>query len=165
MGALVQCLLENGARLYLDVEARTRSTQPPSATPSTTWSFTTRRERILEDLLKAAEARLREEGISGDIYLFKNNTDSAGNSYGSHENYLVSRYGEFGRLSEVMIPFFVSPDLRRRGKVLQTARGALWPDSQRAEHIWEACRPQRRGPAIIFHNSRTQTPRNIAVSM
>ncbi|MDP9222466.1 MAG: Pup--protein ligase, partial [Actinomycetota bacterium] len=95
-------------------------------------------ERILEGLLKAAEARLREEGISGDIYLFKNNTDSAGNSYGSHENYLVSRYGEFGRLAEVMIPFFVSRQIfAGAGKVLQTARGALFCISQRAEHIWE----------------------------
>jgi len=25
------------------------------------------------------------------VYLFKNNTDSAGNSYGCHENYLVER--------------------------------------------------------------------------
>ncbi len=40
-----------------------------------------------------AERRLREEGIAGDIYLFKNNTDSAGNSYGCHENYLVGRHG------------------------------------------------------------------------
>src|SRR4029453_16657326 len=29
-----------------------------------------------------AEARLHEEGIAGKIFLFKNNTDSAGNSYG-----------------------------------------------------------------------------------
>jgi hypothetical protein len=48
-------------------------------------------ERILEQLLVSAEQRLREEGIRGDIYLFKNNTDSAGNSYGCHENYLTSR--------------------------------------------------------------------------
>jgi proteasome accessory factor A len=48
-------------------------------------------ERILEQLLASAEQRLREEGIRGDIYLFKNNTDSAGNSYGCHENYLTSR--------------------------------------------------------------------------
>ena len=37
-------------------------------------------ERILEGLLVDADRRLREEGIAGDIYLFKNNTDSAGNS-------------------------------------------------------------------------------------
>ena len=36
-------------------------------------------ERILEGLLVDADRRLREEGIAGDIYLFKNNTDSAGN--------------------------------------------------------------------------------------
>jgi proteasome accessory factor A len=44
-------------------------------------------ERILEGLLPDADRRLREEGIAGDMYLFKNNTDSAGNSYGCHENY------------------------------------------------------------------------------
>src|SRR5205814_9463989 len=69
---------------------------------------------------------------------FKNNTDSAGNSYGCHENYLVSRYGEFGKLAEVLIPFFVSRQIfTGAGKVLQTARGAIYCISQRAEHIWE----------------------------
>src|SRR5690348_17591083 len=46
--------------------------------------------------------------ISGDVYLFKNNTDSAGNSYGCHENYLVSRNGEFSKLADVLIPFLVT---------------------------------------------------------
>ncbi len=130
--------LENGARLYLDV-----GSHPEYATPECDSIYDLvvhdkAGERILEGLLRAAEARLREEGISGDIYLFKNNTDSAGNSYGSHENYLVSRYGEFGRLAEVMIPFFVTRQIfAGAGKVLQTARGALFCISQRAEHIWE----------------------------
>ena len=53
-------------------------------------------ERILEGLLVDADQRLREEGIAGDIYLFKNNTDSAGNSYGCHENYLVPRRRSWG---------------------------------------------------------------------
>ena len=48
-------------------------------------------ERILEGLLTDAARRLREQGIAGDIYLFKNNTNAAGNSYGCHENYLVQR--------------------------------------------------------------------------
>jgi hypothetical protein len=52
--------------------------------------------------------RLAEEGVTGDIYLFKNNTDSAGNSYGCHENYLVGRHGEFSRLADVLIPFLVT---------------------------------------------------------
>src|SRR5207302_9863423 len=60
------------------------------------------------------------------------------NSYGCHENYLVSRYGEFGKLAELLIPFFVSRQIfTGAGKVLQTARGAIYCISQRAEHIWE----------------------------
>ena len=65
-------------------------------------------ERILEQLLASAELRLREEGIRGVIYLFKNNTDSAGNSYGCHENYLTSRRDDFSHYAEVLIPFLVS---------------------------------------------------------
>ena len=130
--------LENGARLYLDVGSHPEYATPECDSVYDLVVHDKAGERILEGLLKAAEARLREEGISGDIYLFKNNTDSAGNSYGSHENYLVSRYGEFGRLAEVMIPFFVTRQIfAGAGKVLQTARGALFCISQRAEHIWE----------------------------
>src|SRR5256886_16148686 len=57
--------------------------------------------------------------------LFKNNTDSAGNSYGCHENYLVARHGEFSRLAGILIPFLVTPPLLcGAGKGLQTPRGA-----------------------------------------
>jgi proteasome accessory factor A len=72
------------------------------------------------------------------VYLFKNNTDSAGNSYGCHENYLVTRHGEFSRLADVLIPFLVTRQLIcGAGKVLPTPRGAVYCVSQRAEHIWE----------------------------
>ena len=84
-------------------------------------------ERILEGLLASAEARLREEGVRGVVYLFKNNTDSAGNSYGCHENYLTSRRDDFGHYAEVLIPFLVSRQIYAgAGKVLQTARGAMY---------------------------------------
>ena len=85
-----------------------------------------------------AERRLLDEGIQGDIYLFKNNTDSAGNSYGCHENYLISRHGDFTRIAEAMLPFLVSRQLiAGAGKVQQTPRGAMYCISQRADHIWE----------------------------
>ena len=70
--------------------------------------------------------------------MFKNNTDSAGNSYGCHENYLVARQGEFSRMADVLIPFFVTRQiLCGAGKVLHGPRGAVYCISQRAEHIWE----------------------------
>jgi proteasome accessory factor A len=130
--------LENGARLYLDVGSHPEYATPECDDIRELVAHDKAGERILESLVNGAELRLREEGIAGQVYLFKNNTDSAGNSYGCHENYLVSRYGEFGKLAELLIPFFVSRQIfSGAGKVLQTARGALFCISQRAEHIWE----------------------------
>ncbi|HKJ55639.1 MAG TPA: proteasome accessory factor PafA2 family protein, partial [Nitriliruptoraceae bacterium] len=83
-------------------------------------------------------AVLEEESIRGTIYLFKNNTDSAGNSYGCHENYLVAREGDFTGLTDGLIPFLVSRQVfAGAGKVLTTPRGTVFCLSQRADHIWE----------------------------
>jgi proteasome accessory factor A len=130
--------LKNGARLYLDVGSHPEYATPECDSVVDLVTHDKAGERILEGLLVDAERRLREEGIAGDIYLFKNNTDSAGNSYGCHENYLVGRHGEFSRLADVLIPFLVTRQIIcGAGKVLQTPRGAVFCVSQRAEHIWE----------------------------
>jgi Pup amidohydrolase len=42
------------------------------------------------------------------ITLYKNNSDGKGNSYGTHENYLVSRDVEFNHIVRAMVPHFVS---------------------------------------------------------
>ena len=97
-------------------------------------------------MLVDADRRLREEGIAGDIYLFKNNTDSAGNSYGCHENYLVGRHGEFGRLADILIPFLVTRQvICGAGKVLQTPRGAVYCVVSGRSTSGRACRRRRRG--------------------
>jgi len=130
--------LRNGARLYLDVGSHPEYATPECDNLRELVIHDRAGERILEGLLVDAEARLHEEGVTGDIYLFKNNTDSAGNSYGCHENYLVGRHGEFSRLADVLIPFLVSRQLVcGAGKIQQTPRGAVYCVSQRAEHIWE----------------------------
>ena len=130
--------LENGARLYLDVGSHPEYATPECSSPLDAITHDKAGERILEELVAAAEQRLAEEGIAGRISLFKNNTDSAGNSYGCHENYLVGRVGEFQRLADTLIPFLVSRQVfAGSGKVLQTPRGAIFSLAQRAEHIWE----------------------------
>ncbi|KJY35505.1 MULTISPECIES: Pup--protein ligase [Streptomyces] len=130
--------LRNGARLYLDVGSHPEYATPECDSLTELVTHDKAGERILEGLLVDAERRLHEEGIAGDVYLFKNNTDSAGNSYGCHENYLVARHGEFSRLADILIPFLVTRQLIcGAGKVLQTPRGAVYCVSQRAEHIWE----------------------------
>ncbi len=130
--------LENGARLYLDVGSHPEYATPECDSILDLVAHDKAGERILEQLVGSAEARLREEGIRGVVFLFKNNTDSAGNSYGCHENYLTSRRDDFAHYAEVLIPFLVSRQIYAgAGKVLQTARGAMYCISQRAEHIWE----------------------------
>ena len=130
--------LRNGARLYLDVGSHPEYATPECDDIVELVTHDKAGERVLEGLLLDAEQRLHDEGIAGEIYLFKNNTDSAGNSYGCHENYLVSRAGEFSRLADVLIPFLVTRQIIvGAGKITQTPRGASYSVSQRAEHIWE----------------------------
>mgnify|MGYP006283695123 CR=1 FL=1 len=130
--------LANGSRLYLDVGSHPEYATAECDSIRELVAHDRAGERILEQLLVGAEDRLAEEGINGDIYLFKNNTDSAGNSYGCHENYLTSRVDEFSVYADALIPFLVTRQIYAgAGKVLQTARGAKFCISQRAEHIWE----------------------------
>ncbi len=130
--------LENGARLYLDVGSHPEFATPECDTLDDVVAHDKAGERILEGLVRGAEERLEEEGIRGQIFVFKNNTDSAGNSYGCHENYLVSRHKDFHRTVDVLIPFLVTRQIfLGAGKLTQTPRGTTFSVSQRADHIWE----------------------------
>ena len=95
-------------------------------------------ERILAELILDAQERLLEEGIEGEIYLFKNNTDSGGNSYGCHENFLIKRRQDYLEQIEALLPFLITRQLIcGAGKVLTTPRGTIYSLSQRADHMWE----------------------------
>jgi len=130
--------LGNGSRLYLDVGSHPEYATPECDSVRELVVHDKAGERVLEGLAEEAQQRLAEEGIAGDIYVFKNNTDSAGNSYGCHENYLVGRAGEFQALSDMLIPFLISRQLTcGAGKLVLGSRGATYCVSQRADHIWE----------------------------
>ena len=130
--------LSNGSRLYLDVGSHPEYATPECDDVRQLVTHDKAGERIVEGLVADAQQRITDEGIAGEIYVFKNNTDSAGNSYGCHENFLVGRGGEFQKLSDVLIPFLVSRQLIcGAGKVTTTSRGATYCVSQRADHIWE----------------------------
>jgi len=72
--------LENGARLYLDVGSHPEYATPECDSLYELVAHDKAGERVMEGLLQSAERRLEEEGIRGQVYLFKNNTDSVGNS-------------------------------------------------------------------------------------
>ena len=130
--------LENGGRLYLDVGSHPEFATPECDSIMDVVLYDRAGDAILNDLVANAEKRLHDEGIRGTIYLFKNNTDSAGNSYGCHENFLVHRSAEPEDYQSTFIPFLVSRQIYAgAGKILSTPKGPLFALSQRAEHIWE----------------------------
>ena len=130
--------LENGSRLYLDVGSHPEYATAECDSLYDLVAQDRAGESILQSLVYSAQEQLTNDGHRGAIYLFKNNTDSAGNSYGCHENYLIDRQGDFSRFSEALLPFLVSRQLiAGAGKVLTTPRGATYCLSQRAEHMWE----------------------------
>ena len=130
--------LGNGSRLYLDVGSHPEYATAECDDLLDLVAHDKAGEWILGDLVQDATERLAEDGIPGQIFVFKNNTDSAGNSYGCHENYLIGRGGEFHDFSDVLIPFLVSRQvIAGAGKVIATGRGGAFAFSQRADHIWE----------------------------
>ncbi len=130
---------KNGARLYLDVGSHPEYATPECDSVKQLIIYDRAGERMLLNLSRKAEKRIIENGNDeGSIYLFKNNTDSAGNSYGCHENYLVTRDVEFGDYVDTLIPFLVTRQIfAGAGKIIGTHNGAKFCLSQRAEHIWE----------------------------
>ena len=130
--------LGNGSRLYLDVGSHPEYATAECDSIREVVIHDKAGERILEGLAEEAQQRVADEGIDGDIYVFKNNTDSAGNSYGCHENYLIGRTGEFGLISDMLIPFLISRQLIcGAGKLTSGHKRATYCVSQRADHIWE----------------------------
>jgi len=137
-GRTSNVFLENGARLYLDVGSHPEYATPECRSALEVVVHERAGDRILDDLRRQTHAALDDEGIAGRLRIFRNNTDFSGNSYGSHENYLVERRGELQPLVDALLPFLVTRQVfAGAGKVLLTARGAVYVLSQRAEHIWE----------------------------
>ncbi|MDQ3985680.1 MAG: proteasome accessory factor PafA2 [Actinomycetota bacterium] len=101
---LVNVILPNGSRYYVD-HAHPEYSSPECTTARNAVIWDKAGERILERSLDAAKAVVpdREE-----VFIYKNNSDGKGNSYGCHENYLVDRNVPFPQLVKHLIPFFVS---------------------------------------------------------
>jgi proteasome accessory factor A len=130
--------LSNGARFYQDTGCHPEYSTPECDRLRDLVIHDKAGERLLETCLPMAEKRLREEGLVGDIYIFKNNTDSMGNTYGCHENYLMRRDLDFWKITEQLIPFFVTRQVfTGAGKVLKVSGRTHFFLSQRAQHIHE----------------------------
>ena len=101
---LANVILPNGARYYVD-HAHPEYSTPECASPRELVIHDKAGERVLERSLLELE---RAMPGGQKITLYKNNSDGKGNSYGTHENYLVDRAVPFANLVRDLTPFFVS---------------------------------------------------------
>jgi Pup amidohydrolase len=101
---LVNIILPNGSRYYVD-HAHPEYSSPECSNARDAVIWDKAGEQILWDSVEAAAPLLRE---GERVFIYKNNSDGKGNSYGTHENYLVDREVAFPRLVEILTPFFVT---------------------------------------------------------
>ena len=131
--------LANGGRLYLDVGNHPEYATAECDTLPDLLAQDRAGMAIMHDLVRQAQDRMAEDGVRGDVYLFRNNVDSAGNSYGCHENYLVARTDDLHTLADALVPFLVTRQLIcGAGRIVAEKDGsAQFCLSQRADVMWE----------------------------
>ena len=126
---------DNAARLYLDVGAHPEYATAECDSLTQLLNHDKAGELLFNDLAVEAQEALAAEGIGGDVYLFKNNVDSAGNSYGTHENYLISRELSLKHFGKRLLPFLITRQLLcGAGMINKDGQFVL---SQRADQVWE----------------------------
>lgn len=124
----------NASRLYLDVGSHPEYATAECDSLSQLLAYDKAGERIFHQLSQQCDEALRNDGFAGSTYLFKNNVDSRGNSYGAHENYLISRELALKSFSQQLLPFLITRQLIcGAGKIA----GDKFVISQRADQVWE----------------------------
>lgn len=117
---LANVVLTNGARLYVD-HAHPEYSSPEVTSPRAAIAFDRAGEAIM------AESVRRLSQVPPGVNLYKNNTDGKGQSYGTHENYLMRRETPFTDIVRHLVPFFVA-----RQVVTGSGRVGIGVDSRTA---------------------------------
>lgn len=124
-------ILGNGARYYVD-HAHPEYSGPECTNPRDVVKWDLAGDEILRRSISAAV----EQFDPLPINIYKNNTDNKGASYGTHENYIVSRGVPFTQLVTALTPFFITRQIMvGAGRVGIGQAGAIagFQISQRAD--------------------------------
>lgn len=87
--------LENGASFHYEATAEDfehgliEMASPECRDPFTLLAYERAKDRLVEMLCREVNESLATMGYSGEVRIGKNNVDSQGNTFGSHENYWV----------------------------------------------------------------------------
>ena len=101
---MVNTVLTNGARYYVD-HAHPEISTPECRFASEALLFDRAGEEIVRQSMENAKNLLPR---GAELVVYKNNSDGKGNSYGCHENYLLSRAVPFAEMASLITPHFVT---------------------------------------------------------
>ena len=139
---LVNTVLTNGARYYVD-HAHPEISTPECRNALEAVLFDRAGEEIIRSSMQLANEGLPEHS---EIVIYKNNSDGKGNSYGCHENYLVSRQTPFTQIAQQITTHFVTRQIfcgagkvgaEHRGLSGKGANQPAFQISQRADFFEE----------------------------
>ena len=125
---------QNASRLYLDVGSHPEFATAECDSVSQLLAYDKSGEYLYSQLAEQAVEALAADRIAADVFLFKNNVDSMGNSYGTHENYLISRELVFKSFGKQLLPFLVTRQLICGAGMIKKGEFVI---SQRADQVWE----------------------------
>ncbi len=128
----------NASRLYLDVGSHPEIATAECDSLSQLIAYERAGDAMINRMAVQAEEALVAEGAKRAVYLFKNNVDSAGNSYGCHENYLIGRHVVLKDLGKALLPFMITRQLICGAGMIKPAKGeepARFVLSQRADQV------------------------------
>ncbi|MCP1387043.1 Pup--protein ligase [Corynebacterium sp. TA-R-1] len=125
---------KNASRLYLDVGSHPEFATAECDSVSQLLAYDKSGEYLYNQLAEQAVAALSADRIDADVFLFKNNVDSMGNSYGTHENYLISRELVLKSFGKQLLPFLVTRQLICGAGMIKKGEFVI---SQRADQVWE----------------------------
>ncbi|HEY6566783.1 MAG TPA: depupylase/deamidase Dop [Actinomycetota bacterium] len=126
---LANVILPNGARYYVD-HAHPEYSSPECISARELVVHDKAGERILERSLDEVAAAMPN---APKLSIYKNNSDGKGNSYGTHENYLIDRATPFGDIVRDLTPFFVT-------RIVFTGAGKVGAEAQwddRGQQIYQ----------------------------
>ena len=139
---LVNTVLTNGARYYVD-HAHPEISTPECRNALEAVLFDRAGEEIIRSSMQLANDGLPDHS---EIVIYKNNSDGKGNSYGCHENYLVSRQTPFTQIAQQITTHFVTRQIfcgagkvgaEHRGMSGKGANQPAFQISQRADFFEE----------------------------
>ena len=125
---------ENASRLYLDVGSHPEYATAECDSVTQLLNYDKAGELLYSRLATEAEQALADDRVGGNVFLFKNNVDSKGNSYGTHENYLISRELALKSFGTQLLPFMITRQLICGAGMVKKGRFVI---SQRADQVWE----------------------------